>query len=229
MILSDPRLSALSAMVRLPRLRSRLPCLTERLSPEPSTGSWWRTSAFRVVDFKTGQAVPADLARCPRPTSPDGGLYGALQVIFPGSACRGPALHSGPKLLRTAVLRTVKRSPHIRPTVCKETCEMATKTVTDQSFQADVLGADKSRARRFLGGMVRPVPDDRSGARGNFRRAWRQGYDCEDQHRREPGCPGPLWRSQASRPCCSSRTARPSHRRSAPLRVARSSSGWKAT
>ena len=41
---------------------------------------------------------------------------------------------------------------------------MATKTVTDQSFATDVLGADGPGPRRLLGGMVRPVPDDRAGA-----------------------------------------------------------------
>ncbi len=44
---------------------------------------------------------------------------------------------------------------------------MATISVTDSSFEADVLGALQAGARRFLGGMVRPVPDDRAGARGD--------------------------------------------------------------
>ena len=45
---------------------------------------------------------------------------------------------------------------------------MATTTVTDLSFEQDVL-CRGAGPRRFLGGMVRSVPDDRAGARG----AWK--------------------------------------------------------
>ena len=45
---------------------------------------------------------------------------------------------------------------------------MATKSVTDQSFASRCPGRLGPGAGRFLGGMVRSVPDDRPGARGNL-------------------------------------------------------------
>ena len=44
-----------------------------------------------------------------------------------------------------------------------------TKPVTDQSFAADVLKAEGPGAGGFLGGVVRPLQDDRPGAGGDSR------------------------------------------------------------
>ena len=41
-----------------------------------------------------------------------------------------------------------------------------TKPVTDESFDTDVLKAKRPGAGRFLGGVVRPLQDDRPGAGG---------------------------------------------------------------
>ena len=105
---------------------------------------------------------------------------------------------------------------------------MATKTVTDQSFAADVLGSDRPRARRFLGGMVRPVPDDRA-------RRSRKSPTSSATRSRSPSSTSTRIRTSpaatacaASRPCCCSRAASRSRRRSAPRRAARSSSGSRA-
>jgi hypothetical protein len=43
-----------------------------------------------------------------------------------------------------------------------------------------------ARAGRFLGGLVRPVQDDRARARGDQRRARRAGDDRQDGHHGEP-------------------------------------------
>ena len=62
-----------------------------------------------------------------------------------------------------------------------------TKTVTDASFDADVLQADRPGARRLLGRVVRAVPPGRPGSRGDRRRVRRQAHRRQAEHRREPG------------------------------------------
>ncbi|CAA9258018.1 MAG: Thioredoxin, partial [uncultured Blastococcus sp.] len=47
-------------------------------------------------------------------------------------------------------------------------------------------GQRQARAGRLLGGVVRPLQDDRARAGGDRRRARRQADDREAQHRREP-------------------------------------------
>ena len=73
---------------------------------------------------------------------------------------------------------------------------MATKTVTDQSFASRRPGRRRAGAGRFLGRMVRAVPDDRPGARGNRQRPRRQGHGRQAQHRRESGYSWPLRRAR---------------------------------
>src|SRR5438270_13313687 len=57
------------------------------------------------------------------------------------------------------------------------------------------FGGFRTRARRLLGRMVRPVPDDRPGAGGNLQRARRKGYGGQAQYRRKSRYAEPLWRA----------------------------------
>ena len=106
---------------------------------------------------------------------------------------------------------------------------MPTKTVTDASFQSDVLEFGNPGAGRFLGGVVRPVQDDRPRARGNQRRARRQGDHRQDGHHGKPRQSRARSAFSRSRSWCCSRTASRWPRSSAPRRRASSRAGSKAS
>ncbi len=73
-----------------------------------------------------------------------------------------------------------------------------TKTVTDQSFQADVLGADKPVLVDFWAEwcgpcrMIAPALEEIAAELGE------QVTDRQDQHRRKSGYAGPIWRARHS-------------------------------
>jgi thioredoxin 1 len=69
---------------------------------------------------------------------------------------------------------------------------MATMKVTDASFEQDVLNSSEPVGGRFLGRVVRPLPHDRAGARGDRGRDAGQGEDRQGQCRRNPGIAGKL-------------------------------------
>ena len=192
-------------------------------------------TVVRVIDFKTGRSVPASAAALPPGARrADAGLCRAR------SASSSPAAGSRRRLLYTA-RPDADRAAAVEPRrVPVPICDLQpnleelpmghnTKTVTDQSFEADVLDADKPGAGRFLGRMVRAVQDDRPGARGNRRRARRQGRRSSSSTSTRIPTRRANMACAASRRCCCSRTASRSRKRSAPRRAARSSSGSKAS
>ena len=64
---------------------------------------------------------------------------------------------------------------------------MGVDKVSDATFEIRGAARRASRGGRFLGRMVRPVPDDRAGARRDRRLVGEQGQDRQAQCRREPG------------------------------------------
>ena len=85
-----------------------------------------------------------------------------------------------------------------------------------------------SRARRLLGGMVRALPNDRAGARGDRRTSLATRSPSPSSTSMRIRTRQAATASAGSRRCCYSRAASRLRRRSARLREARSSSGWRA-
>src|SRR6185503_19403282 len=82
--------------------------------------------------------------RCPELASgADAGLCGRApnDLPWPRGSC-GASLHRGSKTDRRHGLRAGPRAPIFRVNPAGDSPAMATKTVTDQSFANDVLGAD---------------------------------------------------------------------------------------
>ena len=114
------------------------------------------------------------------PPGADAGLLrGAARDLSRAAKCGGSALHGRPAIPPNSRLEWRAGE---RPYACQLLIllqEFARHGHQD-SYRPELRCRRpwfrRSRSRRFLGGMVRSVPDDRSGIGRDRRRAWRQGH-----------------------------------------------------
>ena len=85
---------------------------------------------------------------------------------------------------------------------------MATVAVTDDTFDAEVRSFGRAGGRGFLGRMVRPLQDDRTGFGRAFGRVWRERQDRQSERGREPEFAGSTWVFAAFPRCSCSRTVK---------------------
>ena len=161
-----------------------------------------------VADFKTGRDPPADAGAIPAAHLRQMAAYrAALRVIFPDRPVEAALLYTAAPVLHRAARRLARRAyaaqvvergggaSYIRRNLIQE-------NVHGHHFRHrfHVPGRRARRlqagARRFLGGMVRPVQDDRALARGAERGARRPGDHRQAQHRRQSRGAGPLRRAR---------------------------------
>ena len=228
----NPRRSAFRDVVRPGIARRSADCRDaarragDRGHGRPFAG---RASRISVIDFKTGR-VPAGAADIPASHRAQMDAYAeALRVIFPGREVRAALLYTaGPRLFELGVERR-RANPHMAVNPCQEIIRHGHQDRHRPELCQTTCSAPGAGAGRFLGRMVRAVPDDRPALEEIADRARREGHRSPSSTSTKTPTRRAAMACAESRPCCCSRAASRSRRRSAPRRAARSSNGSRAS